>query len=113
MLKSVRLTTTAWERMKGLLGSEQLGNNDALIISPCNSVHTLFMKYAIDVIYLDKNGTIKKIVPQLKPWHFSFCLSSATTLELASGMAEKINLTMGQQIQCGSIQCRQDYTKGY
>ncbi|MCW8928695.1 MAG: DUF192 domain-containing protein [Gammaproteobacteria bacterium] len=99
MLKSVALTTTAWERMKGLLGSDQLDNNDGLIISPCNSVHTLFMKYSIDVIYLDKNGIVKKIVPQLKPWHFSFCLGGKTTLELASGMAEKINLRTGQQIQ--------------
>ncbi|MCP3850583.1 MAG: DUF192 domain-containing protein [Gammaproteobacteria bacterium] len=103
LLNSVRLTATASERMKGLLGSQGLKSNDGLIISPCNSVHTFFMKYSIDVIYLDKEGIIKKIVPALKPWRMSFCFSCASTLELASGEANKIKLILGQQLEWNTI----------
>ncbi len=85
--------------MKGLLATQELSPDTALLIMPCNSVHTFFMNYSIDVIYLDKQAKIKKIVSQLKPWRLSMSLASTTTLELASGMAEKLNLTLGQQLK--------------
>ncbi len=98
LLSQVCLTETAMERMKGLLGTKNLNQRNGLLIHPCNSVHTFFMKYDIDVIYLDKNNVIKKIVPHLKPWKFSLCFISKTTLELAAGVAEVLNLKIGQKL---------------
>ncbi len=98
LLSQVYLTETATERMTGLLGTKMLDQNSGLLIHPCNSVHTLFMKYSIDVIYLDKNNVIKKIVCHLKPWNFSWCFKSKTTLELAAGAAKKLNLKTGQKL---------------
>lgn len=57
-------------RLKGLLGSKELPTHSALLISPCNSVHTLGMRYSIDIICLDKQGVVLAIKKNLRPNRF-------------------------------------------
>lgn len=99
LIPNLYVTESVFERMKGLLKREQLTHYDALLISPCNSVHTFFMSYTIDVVYLNKQGVIIKIVKSLKPWRFSFCFSASSTLELADNLSQHLGLKKGQLIQ--------------
>lgn len=91
-------TETAAERMRGLLGSAALAPGDSLWIGPCNSVHCWFMKYTIDVVYLDGQGGVVKLVEALRPWRMSGCLRAASVLELAAGEIERLLLRLGDEV---------------
>ncbi len=80
-----------FSRMKGLLGRTNLSNEEGLWIVPCNSVHTWFMQFAIDVVYLDRELKILKIHRDMKPWGFDLPQRRArSVLELASGRASQL-----------------------
>lgn len=55
-------------RMRGLLGRSGLDAGAALAIEPCTSIHTFFMKFAIDAVFLDRAGRIVRALPALRPW---------------------------------------------
>lgn len=72
------------ERMKGLMFSDDIPNQaDGFLIKRCNSIHTFFMNYPLDVIFLDKNLKVIKIIENLRPWKITlFYLRATQTLEL-------------------------------
>ena len=85
-------------RLRGLMGRRRLTEGCGLLLTPCNSVHMLFMRFAIDVVYLDADLCIKKIVRDLPPWlGMSVCLGAWGALELPSGESERLKLRVGQQ----------------
>jgi len=69
-----------------------------LCTTPCASIHTLGMRYAIDVLYLDASWRILKRVDALRPWRFSACWAARATLELAAGTAHRRGLEKGLQL---------------
>lgn len=88
------------KRLRGLMFRQRLDSGRGLLLAPCNSVHMLFMRFAIDVVYLDENLCIKKIVRDLKPWlGISACFGASGALELTSGEAERLKLVVGQKFQ--------------
>jgi uncharacterized membrane protein (UPF0127 family) len=90
------LITENWhERARGLLGRRRLAADEGMLISPCNSIHTFFMSYAIDVIYLDKEMTILKICSTLSPWRLSGCAKASMVLELPAQTAFKNDFQKG------------------
>ena len=91
----VRRADSFFSRLGGLLVLAPLQSGQGLLLVPCASVHTAFMRYAIDVVFLDRDGVIKKIVPCLKPWRAAACPGAHQTLELAAGQAAKLNLAPG------------------
>lgn len=84
-----------WQRMRGLLGSRAMASDVAFKISPCNSVHTAGMRYAIDVVFVDRRGRILKVVPQLAPWRVAVCWRALAAYELAGGVAEARGIVAG------------------
>jgi uncharacterized protein len=72
-------------RSKGLLGRQQLSPGEGLWIIPCEAVHTFFMRFAIDLVYLDRKNRIRKIRHAVPPWRLSACLSAHSVLELVPG----------------------------
>lgn len=88
---------TFCKRFFGLMGRNSLAAGEALMLVPCNSIHMLFMRFAIDAIFLDKSFRIKKIVRNLSPWTgFAGCLGAWAVVELKSGEATRLNLEVGQ-----------------
>jgi uncharacterized membrane protein (UPF0127 family) len=86
-------------RMKGLLGKNNLANGAGLWIPACNSIHTFFMKFPIDAIFLDKNMTVCALYTKLAPWRITKIVWNATSvLELAAGSIEKTPLGIGDQL---------------
>lgn len=94
----VRVAQTFFSRLRGLLCSPQLHNNQALLIRPCREVHTIGMRYAIDVVFINQVGEIIKISPALKPWRAAMCRQAYQTLELAAGQAAHNGLQVGMQL---------------
>lgn len=86
-------------RLAGLLFLPPLPPGHGLLLVPCASVHTAFMRYAIDVVFLNRCGVIQKIVPRLKPWRMAACGGAHQTLELAAGEAQRLGLAPGQPLR--------------
>ncbi len=84
------------KRGVGLLGRAGLAEDAGLFITPCPSVHTCFMRFAIDVVFVDRAGTIVRIVPRVPPWRFAGAKRAYACLELAAGAAERFGLEVGQ-----------------
>lgn len=85
-------------RAAGLLFAPPLAPGEGLLIDPCSAVHTAFMRYPIDVVFLDRAGRICKIVPHLKPWRLAACLAATQTLELTAGESRRLGLVVGESI---------------
>lgn len=84
--KQVKVADRFFERMIGLMFSASMKEFDGLLIKYCNSVHTCFMRYKIDVVYLDKDYKVIKIIRNMKPWRMTLPYFKAIqTLELAGG----------------------------
>lgn len=80
-----------WERLMGLMGRAALAPGTGLLLRPCNSIHTFFMKFAIDALYLDSEGKVLAVRRALKPWRMTFPVARARqVLELPSGGAGDI-----------------------
>lgn len=85
-------------RLTGLLFAPPLAPGVGLLLVPCASVHTAFMRGPIDVVFLDRAGVIARIVPHLAPWRASACAGAHQTLELAAGEASRLGLQAGQSL---------------
>lgn len=89
----VKLANTFLSRFKGLLGASPLSSQQGLLISPCQQVHTHFMGYPIEVVFLDKNMHVIDIILEMKPWKISkFYKNAYYVLELQANNAIKINV---------------------
>jgi hypothetical protein len=87
------------KRNKGLLGRKSLEPGEGLWIVPCESVHTFFMQFAIDLVYLDRNHRIKKVRSSVPPWRLSACLSAHSILELPAGTIQSTQTQAGDTLQ--------------
>ncbi len=63
-----RVAVKFWDRLKGLIGSKPLPPGEGMIFPNCNAIHTLFMSYPIDVVFLNREYQVVKVVKQVKPW---------------------------------------------
>jgi len=87
-------------RMIGLLGRSSLPAGHGLLITPCKQIHTWFMRFAIDAVFLDREQRVVHICSDLRPWKLSPMVWKArSVLELASGQA--VSLQVGQRLHLG------------
>jgi uncharacterized protein len=88
-------------RTVGLLGRRGLGPGEGMLIAHTGSVHMFFMRFAIDVVFLDRSDTIVKVVPNLRPWRVAFARRAKTALELPAGAAASLRLEPGMTVVVG------------
>ena len=81
----VELAGTFWKRMRGLMGREALPDRHALVIVPCSSIHMFFMRFPIDVLFLDEDNRVVRVVRGLAPWHICAARGSHKVVEMAAG----------------------------
>lgn len=94
----VQQTQSYWERLRGLLGRSAPLAGTGMLISPCSSVHTFWMGYAIDVVFLGKAWNVLRIVPALAPARAASAKGAAHVLEMAAGQVSQIGLEVGQTL---------------
>jgi uncharacterized membrane protein (UPF0127 family) len=96
------LAASYWSRLVGLLGRKGLAEGEALVLEPCNSVHTMFMRFTIDVLYLDKERRVVKAVPSLKPFRVSAAFRGAhSVVELPEGVIAATSTAPGDEVTLG------------
>jgi uncharacterized membrane protein (UPF0127 family) len=86
-------------RSKGLLGRNQLAPGEGMWIVPCESVHTFWMRFAIDLIYLDRKRRIRKLVSSVPPWRLSGCIRAHSVMELPSGTIRATQTQLGDALE--------------
>jgi uncharacterized protein len=88
------------ERAKGLLGHKTLPDGEGLLMEPCESIHTFFMRFPIDVIFVDAQNRIIKLYHALKPWRISGVYFRAKyCIELPAGTLAAAKTEQGDSIK--------------
>ncbi len=86
-------------RLVGLLGRSSLEPGEALVLEPCSSIHTAFMRFAIDLVYVGRSGRVVKVVPSLRPFRLSGVLRGGhSAIELASGTIASTRTAVGDEL---------------
>lgn len=101
LLERVEVASTFFERLRGLLGRKGLAPGEALLIVPCNSVHTCFMRFPIDVVFLGRDGAVLAIARCLRPWRFYACRGAFAALELSAGSSHRLKIAAGDRLDLG------------
>ena len=98
LASSAGIANTSELRRRGLLKHSSLEEGDGLWIAPCEAVHSFGMKFAIDVLYLNKQKKILKIRHNMVKSRISLCLRAHSVLELPAGMAAKTGTVVGDDL---------------
>jgi len=94
----VEVAATRRTRRRGLLGRKTMDASEALIIAPCFAIHTAFMQFAIDVVFIDSRGRVLKIVRELPPWRMAIAPRAHAVIELAAGALKSRDLKVGDAV---------------
>lgn len=86
-------------RMRGLLGKKGLDAGEGILLQPAGSVHTFFMRFAIDVVFLDADRRVVRVASDVRPWRTAAAKKARAVLELASGEAARVGLTPGSLLR--------------
>lgn len=99
------LVRTVWcadrplERMRGLLGRPALKRDEGLLIEPCSSIHTVGMRYVLDIVFLDAAHRVVRLCRHVVPLRMAFGWGARSTLEMADGEIDRLGLNVGDQLQ--------------
>lgn len=95
----VEMAATREARNRGLLGRDGLPDGGALVLTPCCSIHTIGMRFPIDVVFVDAHGRVKKIVKDLRPWRMAVVPSARAVIEMPAGaLTPEGALTLGDRL---------------
>lgn len=99
LIPKLEVATSFWARSKGLLGRHELPADQALWIQRCNSIHTFFMKFPIDLVFVDRKMVVKKTMSRVKPNRIVLpVLWASSVIELSPGFLENNPITVGEQL---------------
>lgn len=91
---------TFLKRFMGLMGKKVLEKGSGLIITPCNSIHMCFMKFSLDVVFIDSSNTVVHIIEEIKPWRVSKLVSKAhSVIELPVGTIAASETQPGDRLE--------------
>jgi uncharacterized membrane protein (UPF0127 family) len=100
LTESARVADTFLTRLVGLLRDKTLERGDGLWIVPCNSIHSIGMRFVFDAVFLDKNLRVVHLVREMKPWRISkMILSAHSILELPAGLISQTATELGDQFE--------------
>jgi uncharacterized membrane protein (UPF0127 family) len=84
--------------MRGLLGRRTLDSDEGILLRPAGSVHTFFMRFAIDVLFLDRDLVVVGIEPELRPWRTAGRRGAKSVVELAAGECARRGVVVGDRL---------------
>jgi uncharacterized protein len=93
------VAATPFARMRGLLGRRSLPSGEGILLRPAASVHTFFMRFSIDVVFLDEELRVVRIAPDLRPWRAAGRRGARAVLELPAGECARRGLRVGDIIR--------------
>ncbi|MCC7406166.1 MAG: DUF192 domain-containing protein [Bdellovibrionales bacterium] len=103
VMSNVLIAKTFKDRSKGLLGHQSLDTNTAMWIHNCAWIHTFFMRFAIDAVFVDRHLKVTTIKPHIPPDRLTWpALGASSVFEMAAGMAQANNIQVGDQLHVGN-----------
>ena len=100
--ETVEVADTAGRRMKGLLGRKALDAGEGIVLRPGFSIHTAFMRFPIDVVFLDHDLVVLRIEDSLRPFRTASCRGAREVVELAAGECARRGLSIGDRVAWAS-----------
>ena len=85
-------------RNRGLLGRESLDPREALVLAPCSSIHMFFMRFAIDVLFVNRDGVVRRTTFGIRPWRLAFSPGAFAAIETAAGVARESGTVAGDRL---------------
>jgi uncharacterized membrane protein (UPF0127 family) len=98
----VAVADRAHRRMRGLMGRRRLNSGQGMVLRPAFAIHTHFMRFPIDVVFLDSDQVVIAIEKQLKPWRTASCRGAREVVELAAGECDRRGLEVGDRVAWAS-----------
>jgi uncharacterized membrane protein (UPF0127 family) len=98
LASAAEVAETGATRRTGLLKHDHLEAGQGMWIVPCESVHTFFMKFPIDLVYLDRRRKVRKVREKVGPWRVSACLLADSVLELPAGTVAETQTCRGDEL---------------
>lgn len=95
---TVEIAATRTSRRRGLLGRERLDQASAMLLAPCTAVHTVGMRFAIDVVFVDRQGYALKVVRGLRPWRIALAAGARAVVELPAGSVGWGQILVGDRL---------------
>jgi uncharacterized membrane protein (UPF0127 family) len=92
------LADTFARRFLGLMGRQEIPNGTGLLFVPGGSIHTAFMRFPIDAVFIDRAGTVLAVAERVKPWRGTSGHGARFVLELTAGEAERLEIAAGEQL---------------
>ncbi len=103
LIPQLEVAENFWSRLKGLLGRSSINENQAMWIHNCNSIHTFFMNFAIDCVFVDQNLQVKAIARDVRPGRIVWPIWGARSVfEMKSGLADQLKIQVGEVLDVGS-----------
>jgi uncharacterized membrane protein (UPF0127 family) len=96
---TVELAVTRATRRRGLLGRDGLAPGHALLIAPCSSIHTWFMRFPIDVIFVKRDGLVLKTRAAIPAWKMAFGWGAYAVVELPAGAVAQAGVAVGDRLE--------------
>ena len=98
MCERCLLAETPLTRLKGLLGRRGLERGEGLLLRPAASIHTFFMRFAIDAVWVDRDLNVLRVSHAVAPWRTAACRGAKGVVELAAGEASRIGVAPGDKL---------------
>jgi uncharacterized membrane protein (UPF0127 family) len=95
---SIERAVTRATRRRGLLGRDGLEPGTAMILEPCAAVHTAFMRFALDLLFVDREGYAVKIMRDVPPWRMAFAPRAHAVVEMAAGSLVQHDICVGDRL---------------
>jgi uncharacterized membrane protein (UPF0127 family) len=89
--------------MRGLLGRSGLPADQGILLRPAPALHTWFMRFAIDAVFLDRDLIVLRVAERMRPWRMARCRSARAVLELPAGAAERRGLVPGDRLEVRGV----------
>ncbi len=99
MALAAEVADTSKKRRKGLLGRTSLSEGEGLWITPCEAIHTIGMKFPIDVVFLSRDRRVVKLKEAVPPGRIAVCLRAHSVLELPAGTVAATNTAVGDRLE--------------
>jgi uncharacterized membrane protein (UPF0127 family) len=96
------MATNSLLRFRGLMGKKELSAGEGILLRPCASVHTMFMRFPIDVVFCDGDLNVLAVAPAVPKWRMRGQRGAKVAIELAAGEAVRRGVTSGAQLRVGS-----------
>jgi uncharacterized membrane protein (UPF0127 family) len=95
------VAASAIARMRGLLGRAGLEQGEGILLLRAPSIHTFFMRFTIDVVFLGRGGEVLKVCDGVKPWRLRSCRNAFAVIELRAGEAARRSIVCGDRLDVG------------